>query len=123
VKKTKEMPRAPSQNPRELRLSFRCTEQEANRLKNQARKSHLSLSDFVRARVLKARKSRNRAVLFSDLPTEDTGARELAHQVHKVGVNLNQIARLMNTFQAPPPEELHDILKQIRVYVRQANEL
>jgi hypothetical protein len=117
------MPRTPSHNPRELRLSFRCTEQEATRLKNAARKSHLSLSDFVRARMLKARKSRKQAAQFSDLPTEDTGARELAHQVHKIGVNLNQIARLMHTFQAPPPEELSDVLKQIRVYVRQANEL
>lgn len=116
------MPRAPSSNPRELRLSFRCTDQEATRLKNAARRSHMSLSDFVRARVLKARKSRNRDGIAVD-PTEDTGARALAHQVHKVGVNLNQIARQMNTFQEPPPPELSELLDQIRSYIRQAQAL
>lgn len=116
------MPRAPSPNPRELRLSFRCTDQEATRLKNAARRSHMSLSDFVRARVLKARKSRSNNGSAAD-PTEDTAARALAHQVHKVGVNLNQIARQMNTFQKPPPAELDELLHQIRSYIRQAQAL
>jgi hypothetical protein len=117
------MPRAPSSNPRELRLSFRCTEQEAMRLKNAARRSHMSLSDFVRARVLKARKSRTGAAAIVEMPADDPGARVLAHQVHRVGVNLNQIARMMNTFQMPPPNDLTDVLKQIRDYVRQAHQL
>ena len=116
------MPRAPSPNPRELRLSFRCTDQEATRLKNAARRSHMSLSDFVRARVLKARKSRDRTAIAID-PTEDTGVRALAHQVHKAGVNLNQIARHMNTFQQPPPPELTQLLDEIRTYIRQAQVL
>ena len=103
------MPRAPSSNPRELRLSFRCTDQEATRLKSAARRSHMSLSDFVRARVLKARKSRTGAANGADA-SEDSGARALAHQVHKVGVNLNQIVRQMNTFQEPPPPELNELL-------------
>ena len=116
------MPRPPSDNPRDRLLNFRCTDEEAARLRNKARQSQLSLSDFVRARVLKARKSRSKDAAFLE-PVEDTGTRVLALQIHKVGVNLNQITRLMNTYQMPPPPELRDLIDQIRLYVRQANQL
>ena len=116
------MPRRPSANPRDRLLNFRCTDKEARRVQSLAKKSRVSVSDFVRSRVLKARKSRKQLAPFVNVE-EDNGARELAHQVHKVGVNLNQIARQMHTFQQPPPAELRELLKDIRDYVRQAQQL
>jgi len=49
-------------------------------------------------------------------------SRNLAEQLRRVGVNLNQIARRMNEQRIPPPRELTMLLDDIRAYVRQVRE-
>ena len=50
-------------------------------------------------------------------------AKQLAFQIQRVGVNLNQIVKAMHVHQTPPPPELIELLTDIRHYVRHAQQL
>src|SRR5262249_47862689 len=55
-------------------------------------------------------------------PSEEYAWRRLAEEMHRVGVNLNQIARRMNEQRIPPPRELTMLLDAMRGYVGQARQ-
>ena len=64
-----------------------------------------------------AAQSHTTASAIAPLPT-DLAAAELVQQVRRVGVNLNQIARMMNELRVPPPADLSDVLSDIRGFMR-----
>ncbi len=92
-------------------VSFRLSVEEHFRLMDKAQRSGLSVGDFVRARSLGARKRKPATVTaMSPLPAD----LDLAIQLRKIGVNVNQIAHHCNRFQVPPPAELEPLLRDIR---------
>jgi hypothetical protein len=115
------MPRRPKSDPRDRYVSFRCTEAEVTRLQRRASDAGMSVSDYARH------------LLLADVPKDagtpmlaiidNPGARLLAEQVRRVGVNINQIAHRMNELRIPPPTDLMPVLEEIRSYVRQARVL
>lgn len=92
-------------------VSFRLSAEEHFRLMDKAQRSGLSVGDFVRARSLGARKRKPATVAaLSPLPAD----LDLATQLRKIGVNVNQIAHHCNRFQVPPPADLGPLLAEIR---------
>lgn len=92
-------------------VSFRLSAEEHFRLMDKAHRSGLSVGDFVRARSLGARKRKPaESTPVSQLPPD----LDLATQLRKIGVNVNQIAHHCNCYQVPPPADLGPLLTQIR---------
>lgn len=100
-----------SNTVRDKHVSFRLSAEEHFKLIDKAHRSGMSVGDFVRARSLQARKRKAREV---DLPSGVPGELNLAQQLRKIGVNVNQIAHHCNRFQVPPPAELAPLLSEIR---------
>jgi hypothetical protein len=134
------MPRPVKDDPRDRFKTFRFTEAEIARLEGRARASGRTLSSYVRRALLDGRAEA--AAEAADSRKSDAGAgnghpnnraprrpggdyaiRRLAEEMHRVGVNLNQIARRMNALGIPPPRELTMAIDDIRTYVRRAREL
>ena len=122
------MPRR-TDDPLDRYMRFRCTEQEGERLMRLAKSRSLTFSEFARQQLLADRRRRRGShhTAIDDGKGEgsapETETKALAFQIQRVGVNLNQIVKAMNSFQAPPPPELAPLLDEIRRYVRRANHL
>lgn len=101
-------------NVRDQILTLRLTMDELVAVHEAARRSGQSLSDFIRERILKARKPpKPRVTLLAGLDPE------LWVQVRKVGVNLNQIAHRLNSAEHPHVlPELPPLLSEIRKLLR-----
>jgi len=106
--------------PRECRLIFRCTDREQQRLKSAARERGQSFSDFARDRLLAERPDLRTRPNSRPLPDADGGARELAFQIRRIGVNLHQIVKHMNIHKTAPPSDLTELLARIRAYLDEA---
>jgi hypothetical protein len=108
--------------PRDCRLIFRCTLREQQRLLSAARAHGQCFSDFARDRLLAERPDLR---LASPVPPTDLegGARALAFQIRKVGVNLHQIVKHMNIHRTAPPADLAALLEKIRLYLDKAKAL
>ena len=120
------MPRPVKDDPRDRFKTFRFTEAEITRLHSRAKASGRTLSEYVRARILDGEtgepgKEDRQKAAFSSSRTE-FALRNLAEQMRRVGVNLNQIAHRMNEQRIPPPRELTLVLDEIRTYVRKVLE-
>jgi hypothetical protein len=124
------MPRT-TDDPLDRYMRFRCTEAEGERLMRTARRQSLTFSEFARQQLLNARRRRRTTTQFVESVTAaanlasvpDSDAKALAFQIQKVGVNLNQIVKAMHTHQTPAPPDLHELLGEIRQYVRKAQRL
>lgn len=110
-----------SAEPRECRLIFRCTDREHQRLRCAARERGQSFSDFARDRLLAERPDLRTNPTPRPDPDPDGGARELAFQIRRVGVNLHQILKHMNIHKSAPPADLTALLAKIRTYIDKAN--
>jgi Bacterial mobilisation protein (MobC) len=130
------MPRPVKDDPRDRFKTFRFTEAEITRLEARARASGGTLSSYVRRLLLDGHAEAAGEAAHSQNPHtgspanpgppkrrhSDLAARRLAEEIHRVGVNLNQIARRMNELRIPPPRELTRLLDDIRLYVREARD-
>jgi hypothetical protein len=119
------MPRT-TDNPLDRYMRFRCTEREGERLVRMAESQSLTFSEYARQQLLQARRRGKSRALILEAPVRPevaAEARKLAFEIHKVGVNLNQIAKAMHSFHRPPPPELAQLVAEIRQYVRKAHQL
>ena len=87
-------PRLGEEHRRTRTLGVRLTASEAEALSEQARSARLSLGAYVRRRALGQR--------VSVSEERRLGAGEL-RELNRIGVNLNQIARLLNSGAARAP--------------------
>lgn len=114
------MPRRKKDDPRDVNMTIRFSTAEITALQQRARIAGCTVAAYTRQAIFGA------AIEAATVPppsvTDELAARELAHQVRMVGVNLNQIARRMNEEHSPPPDLLV-LLDEIRAYVRQAGQL
>jgi hypothetical protein len=114
------MPRPKKDDPRDVNLTIRFSTAEIVDLEQRARAAGCSVAAYTRQAVFGAAiETATRPARVSD----ELAARELAVQVQRVGVNLNQIVRRMNEDHTPPPRDLMMVLDEIRAYVRQARQL
>ena len=104
----------PTKAPEEKRTAkfppVRVTEAEILHLHEQAQTVHLSLSEFIRQRVLSGRITPPRSPSQTSLITE----------LNKIGVNLNQIARQVNRGRDHDPHHLDHVLHQLTTALEKA---
>lgn len=131
------MPRPASDNPRTQHARVRLTPDELQRMERRAKAAgHPSVAAFVRARCLTDPPERRvRAAAVADTakltaatepPARDPATAELAEQVRRAGVTVNQCARHLNEGRLLIPgmeRELLDALAELRSYVRRARAL
>ena len=102
---------------RDKHVSFRLSAEEHFKLIDKAHRSGMSVGDFVRARSLQGRTRRAKDIDVTPTLPADLN---LAQQLRKIGVNVNQIAHHCNRFQVPPPAELGPLLADIRALLNAA---
>jgi len=100
---------------RDQRVSFRLTLAELLTLRERAARAGQSVSDYARAAALGAA-PRSRPNGRPPLAFEPASF----HQIHRLGVNLNQIARRLNAQDLPAPPELPPLLADIQAALRKA---
>jgi hypothetical protein len=105
-------------------ITVRVTAAEHFQVLDKARRSGVTPTEYGRTRILRgiARKKKRASGdgwLEERAPLLET-ARALWHELRKIGVNLNQIARHCHRHQVPPPAEydtlvahLLDLLQQL----------
>jgi len=80
-------------------ITIRVSEEEREQLKKTAEAEGMTLSDYVRSRLTGVKPRRKPKT------EEVEELRKLAYEIHKIGVNINQIARAMNTALKTAPNE------------------
>jgi len=98
---------------RDQRVSFRLTLQEMLAVRERAARAGQSLSDYARAAALGAAARPNGRLPFAMEPAS-------FHQIRRLGVNLNQIARRLNAQDLPAPQELSPLLADIQSALKRA---
>lgn len=118
------MSRPPSPDPRTEKVQFRASVAEIVMYEKAAEKAQMRLGDYARAVMKSAARTQKK----STPPTPSKPRRRAAratieplsldaksyHQIRMLGVNLNQIAHRLNTFDMPAPPELGALLADIR---------
>jgi hypothetical protein len=101
-------------------ITVRVTAADHFKVLDRARRSGVSLTDFARDRVLRgiARKktsvtSAAEEVWIDDVMPLVQAVRQVWHELHKIAINLNQIAHHCNRHQMPPPAAYQDVLAQL----------
>ena len=100
---------------RDQRINFRVSIEEALRLRERAAGAGKSVSDYAREAAVGAgadfRSSKARP--FAMEPAS-------FHQIRLLGVNLNQIAKRLNSQDLPAPPELAPLLAEIQAALQNA---
>ena len=76
---------------KEKRMTIRLTQDEYNRILNNANRAELSLAEYVRQQL-----SKGKVIAKYEIVTDDETKSKLAEEYHKIGINLNQIAHHLN---------------------------
>lgn len=100
-------------------VGFRLSAEEHFKLVDKAQRSGMNVGDFVRARVLNARKRKAKEMEVA-VAAEFLALSSVVTELRKIGVNVNQIAKHCNTFQMPPPAELNPLLGELRTLLNRA---
>jgi hypothetical protein len=100
-------PKKDARRDQQLNLSLTYTELDI--VRSRAAKAGMPVPDYSRERLLSDRRTNARPVL--DIPLI---APLLYEQLKRLGNNLNQIARSLNTRQEPVPGILLQLLAEIR---------
>ena len=98
-------------------ITVRVTAAEHFKVLDRARRAGISVTDFARDRVLRgiARRKKSVASAVEEIWIDDVmplvaAVRQAWHELHKIAINLNQIAHHCNRNQVPPPREYQDAL-------------
>jgi hypothetical protein len=108
-----------------MNFTIRLSMAEVTALQGRARAAGCSLAAYTRRAVFEAPRPGDpdglaREAGASAILPGHLAAADLALQVRRVGVNLNQIAHRMNELRIPPPDDLSTVLGEIRSLLRQA---
>ncbi len=98
---------------RDQKLSVRLTAEELVALRERATKAQLTVTDFVRLQALVKRRKSRQTVKTSNRHPLDLLEPERFHELRRIGVNLNQIARHCNRFQVPPPAGVEQVVADL----------
>ena len=118
------MPRPPSPDPRTQKVQFRASVAEIVMYQKAAEKVQMRLGDYARAVMKSAARTQKKGTPPKPSKPRRRAAEPIIdpvrldthtyHQIRLLGVNLNQIAHRLNTFDMPAPPELGPLLADIR---------
>jgi hypothetical protein len=98
-------------------VAFRLTLEEALALRERAARSGRSLSDYARHAALAYRRhSGDRREALHPFAMDAA----TFHEIRRLGVNLNQIAKRLNAQDMPAPPELGPLLAEIHAALKKA---
>ena len=86
------MARPKKDEPRTRRITIRVTELEYQTFTELAEKQKMTLAEYVRQQVI-----HGKIETHYDIKTGEDELKELCKEFHKIGINLNQISRFLNT--------------------------
>ena len=86
------------------RVTVRFTDEEMKEIQEKSDKLHLSVSEYIRERV-----NRGKINVHYATDPETYPRRKLAEEYHKIGINLNQIAKHLNSGGIASDQLLIDI--------------
>lgn len=118
------MPRPNSKNRRDQQLNFSLTRDELTALRRRADAAGMHLVDFGRDLLLRRRAPSTRGYDTEMVEAEGTlarAARLLTGELRRLGNNLNQIARRLNTREEPAPPSLEPLLREIRILLNRGS--
>jgi mobilization protein NikA len=102
---------------RDRHVAFRLTLEETLALRERTARAGKSLSDYARHAALAYRPhSGGRCEAIHPFAMEPA----TFHEIRRLGVNLNQIARRLNAQDMPAPPELGPLLAEIHAALRKA---
>jgi uncharacterized protein (DUF1778 family) len=87
--KEKKMKKDKKKEKRETEIKIRLTAEEKEKLRELAKEEGLTISKYVRNQALKKQVKKQTGL-----------EREMLYELHKIGVNLNQMARTLNILRA-----------------------
>jgi Bacterial mobilisation protein (MobC) len=90
-------------NPRAHIVQTRLTDDELEAIRTRATAQHMTISEYLRHVALEGMATKRKRKTLALLPVDPA----LMFELNKIGVNLNQIARLYNSGQ-PMPEALSE---------------
>lgn len=102
------MARPKKNEKREKILNIRLTEIEYGLLKEEANHARIPISKYAR-HILQTKKTE----VHYDLHTGDNDLKALCTEMHKIGINLNQIARHLNSGGASTKEMKTEITEMV----------
>jgi uncharacterized protein (DUF1778 family) len=82
--KMKKGKRKREREKRETEIKIRLTAKEREEIRELAREEGLTVSEYIRKRALQRQ-------------AEEQAKREMEHQIYRIGINVNQIARALNS--------------------------
>ena len=96
---------------RDQKVTFRVSAEELVSLRERAAKSRQTITDFGRAQMLTKRRGRKpKVAINAPLTIIDP---DVFHELRRIGVNLNQIARHCNRHQVPPPAGFDTLVRHL----------
>jgi hypothetical protein len=110
------MGRRPKEIKRDRQFNVGLTTREHELLFARAARAGMRRVDYGRARLLGEHRG-HASALGADAPRLDP---LLIVQLSKIGNNLNQIARRLNTLEFPAPPSLEPLLQEIRALIARA---
>ena len=102
------MSRPKKTDPRDHRITIRVTETEYSLFTEEAEKQNMTLAEYIRHRVI-----HHKTEIHYDIDNSIETQKALLREHHKIGINLNQIARHLNSGGAATEELRKEIRKAI----------
>ncbi len=101
-------------------ITVRVTAIEKIRFLEKARRSGVDPTSYARTRILRGivRKTADRAHASERAIEMSQQLRQGWHELRRIGVNLNQLARHCNRHQMPPPAELRQLIAALLTVMR-----
>ena len=98
------MARPKKKEPKTRRITIRVTETEYAIFTEEAEKQKMTLAEYIRQRVI-----HHKTETKYEITTGKEELKELLIEHHKIGINLNQIAKHLNAGGTATPELIKDI--------------
>ena len=99
------------------KIQVRLTQEEFSEIEKERESCHMSLSEFVRARLFRG----DNLIYYDPALREDV--QSLIYEINKIGVNVNQIAASVNSKGFSTEKDLSEIQKFLNIVFHVESEI
>lgn len=112
------MSRPKKTEPKEKRITIRLTNLEYQIISEEAEREHMTLAEYARHRII-----HGKTETHYEISTGKEELKELLIEHHKIGINLNQIAKHLNSGGIATPDLLRELRQATHVILSAAKDL
>ena len=109
------MSRPKKEYPRTRRITIRVTELEYQTFLTEAEREKMTLAEYIRQRAI-----HNKTEVHYDINPINEDYKKLLIEHHKIGINLNQIAKHLNSGGTATPELIAELKEATHVILSEA---